>query len=368
MDSTAETSTVYAAAAGLSTGTANVYVNNAQATSLVIQPAASTTQAGVGSMFTVQAKDANNNDAYSTANVLLVSALGTMMFSTDNVNYSSTLSVTLNDGSANAYYRDTSMSAMPVTVTASSSGLTGGKAYETIVPNTAAILEAFSNYYAVAAGQWVTITAVVTDAYGNPIQGQWVTATAKPTAAPAAGVTTLSNTTNASGQITLYFKTSTTNDTDNYCIVNSSTLLGKTVTISGSGGATALSILPSPYSVGAGKTGTLYINTKDAGGYTTEPPANHTTELVYLPAGDPGNVFQFSADGINWATSTAVQLNTDGASQPVYVKSSAAGSYIADVIDENTVGQLTATNDTITVTTGYYVYVSPSTGLTATAA
>lgn len=364
MDSAAETSTVYAAAAGLSTGTATVYVNNAQVAALVINPATSTTQAGVGSLFTIQAKDANNNDAYSTASVQLVSASGTMMFSTDNTNYSSTLSVILNDGSASVYYRDTSMSAMPVTVTASSTGLTSGKAYETIVPNSAAILNAWSNYSAVPAGQWVTITAEITDAYGNPILGQWVTATALPQ--PGTTITASTNTTNASGEITIYFKTDTTADNENYCIVNSPGLLGKTVTISGSGAATHLSILPSPYSIGAGTTGLLYINAKDVDDYNADAPTGHTSELIYLPAGDAGNAFDFSIDGINWVTSTVVQLNTSGAGQ-VYVKSTVTGSYIADVIDEDTTGQLTAANDTITVTTGYYVYVSPSTPLTTTA-
>ncbi len=361
-DSAPETVTVTASASGVLSGSSVIYVNNSQASYLVIHPVTSTSAAGNPYAIALQAKDSSGNNAFSNSVVQVSSVSSTMKFSVDQTTWSQSLNVTLNNGSANLYYMDTIVgNSKTITAHDSAGALTDGKAYATIVAGQAAILSATSNKYSVPAGQWVTITAQVTDLYGNPIVGQWVTGTAMVQTGKTqnAAIASLSNTTNASGQITIFFKVSTdaTGSMD-YCVIDSPGLLGTTITISASAAATHLAFLPAPMSQGADKIGTLYINAKDANGY--DSPATVSPDYVTLTA-NSANVL-FSLDKINWGTTVIAALDSSGAAT-VYVKSHYTGTYTLTAHD----GHITDGTDTLTVVTGYFIMVSPSSNTTAAA-
>jgi hypothetical protein len=362
-DSVSNTATVTAAAPGLTPGVSTIYINNIPASYLVVQPVTSTAAAGAAYAIAVQAKDAGGNNAFSNNSVQVTSASGTMKFSVDQATWSQSLNVSLNNGRANLYYMDTVV-AGGVTMTAHdiSGAMTDGKGYATIVAGQAAILSAVSNKYSVAAGQWVTITAQVTDAYGNAIAGQWVTGTALVQTGKTqnALVSSTSNTTNAAGQVTIWFKVSTdaTGSMD-YCVINSPGLLGTTITISASAAAGHLAFLPAPMSEGADKIGTLYINAKDANGY--DSPATVSPDYVTVSANSANVVF--SLDKVTWSATVIPALDASGAAV-VYVKCHVLGTYTLTAHD----GHITDATDTLTVVTGYFISVLPSVNSNAAAA
>ena len=361
-DTAPETVTVTASASGISSGSSIIYVNNTQSSYLVIQPVTSTSAAGKPYAIALQAKDSSGNNAFSNSVVQVSSASSTMKFSLDQSIWSQTLGVTLNNGSAGLYYMDTIVgSGKTITAHDSAGVLTDGKAYATITAGQPALLSATANKDSVAAGQWVTITAQVTDLYGNPIAGQWVTGTAMVQTGKTqnAAIASLSNTTNASGQITIYFKVSTdATGSMNYCVINSPGLLGTTITISASAAATHLAFLPAPMSQGADKIGTLYINAKDANGY--DAPATVSPDYVTLTS-NSANVL-YSLDRTNWGTTVIATLDSGGAAT-VYVKSHYTGTYTLTAHD----GHITDGTDTLTAVTGYFILVSPSSNTTAAA-
>jgi hypothetical protein len=359
--------TATASAPSLASGTATINVNNNPASKLVILPPGSTAAAGSAVMITVQARDSSNNNANSNALVTLSSASGTMQFSLDNSAWAAAVSANLASGSLPLYYRDTA-AASNITITAhdQSTALTDGKGYATITTGAAAQLDATANLYAVTAGKWVTITASVTDAYGNPLANTWVSFTEMVQGGKTqdAAVTPAGNSTNASGIVIAVFKVSSdAAGSMNYCVVNTAGILGKTVTISASGTAGMLSFLPAPMSLGADKTGTLSINAKDANGYNAPAPAGHTLAAVY------SNVTSvvFSLDGINWYVSVTPTLNASGAAT-VDVKTHFTGTFYMTARDLNMgAGHLTDGANTLNVSTGYYVRVSPSANTAAAA-
>ncbi len=365
-DSTANTATVVASAPALTSGQATIYINNLPASYLQVQPLTSTAVAGEPVAITVQAKDIYGNNASSNALVLISSASSTMQFSIDRNIWNNTITATLNNGKLALFYKDTVM-AGNVTITAhdTSSVLTDGKGYATIIPAAPAILDAWANKYAVSAGQWVTITAQVTDIYGNPITPKWVTATAMVQSGKTqnAVVTSSTNTTNANGQVTFWFRVSSdASGSMNYCVINTPGLLGKTITISASGTADRLAFLPNPYSIGADKIGTLWINAKDPNGYNAPAPAGHENIHVYA---NNTNV-RFSLDGTNWYVSVTPTLNSSGEAV-VYVKCHYEGSYTLTAYDLNRTNPLTNGIGTLNITTGYFVRVLPSSSMTAPA-
>lgn len=373
-DSASGTATVTASATGLAPGTATINVNNSPAVKLVIVPQNSASTAGASVAFTVQAKDVSNNNANSNAAVHLSSASTTMYFSSDAANWYQTLDVNLISGSLPVYYRETKAGAN-VTITAHDNAalLSDGKGYATTAVGAAAFLDATANIYAVTAGRWVTITASVTDAYGNPVANRTITFTPMVQGGKtqdarlnnAADMISVSGTTDAQGKLIAWFKTSTDVDGSmNYCVVNTAGLLGKTVTISASDTAGRLSFLPNPMSLGADKIGVLNINAKDANGYNAPAPAGHEPTHIYA------NVTSvlFSIDnGLNWYVSVTPTLNSSGAAT-VNVKTHNTGTYYIMARDLNAgAGHLSDGANTLNVSTGYFVSVAPSAAATAAA-
>ncbi|HRU39501.1 MAG TPA: Ig-like domain-containing protein, partial [Candidatus Goldiibacteriota bacterium] len=368
-DFAANTATVTASAPGLSAGSALVYVNDAPAAKLSISPYLPSMRAGEPVRLTIQAKDSLNNNASSNASVKMTSASAEMLFSADKVSWHSSLDLTLALGTAYVWCRDTK-AALNVTITASDNAwsLEQGKAYASIYASAPASLSAWANIYSVQAGQWVTITAKVADSYGNPIADKWVSFTQMVQTGKTqnALVTPAGVSTNAQGEVTAYFRVSSDpTGSMNYCVVGSSGLIGTTVTISASGGAIRLSFLPAPMALGAGKTGTLYINAKDANGYNAPAPAGHEQVHVYAPV--TRMVFSLD-DGANWYYSVTPTLDASGAAQ-VKVKCGVTGTYFpVRAVDLNAgTGHLQDATNTITVSTGYYVKVMPDAAVNAAA-
>ena len=370
-DSVANTATVTAAAPALTSGQSTIYVNNAPATHLDVLPLNSTAVAGVPFKITIQAKDALNNNSSSNAAVTISSASATMRFSSDLLTWYTTLNANLVAGSASVYYRDTVVAAN-VTITAHdvSSALTDGKGYASITAAAPAVLTAESNLYAVNAGAWVTMTAHVADEFGNPINNKWVTFTPMVQTGrdqnarinDLAVMTVAGNSTNAQGQVIVWFKVSA--DTDgsmNYCVINTAGLLGTTLTISAASAATRLAFLPAPMSLGADKIGVLYINAKDVNGYNSPAPTGH--ELVAVYANVTSVVF--STDNINWYRSVTPTLDASGATV-VSVKTHFTGITYLTARDLNAgAGHLSDGANTLNVTTGYFIRVLPSGNTTA---
>ena len=357
-DTVANTATVYAQAPGLISDTAIIYINDAPAIYVDIQPVTSTTRAGEARVLTLQAKDAAGNNSFSNANVQLTSASSTMQFSTDLTYWYSTLNTTLNNGTGYVYYRDTKVG-QNITMTAQASGMTiTSKAYATITANDPAVLTAWADRYSVQAGQSVTITAQVTDIYGNAIAGKWVTFTAMVQTGRTqdASVTPAYGATNANGQITTVFKVSSdATGSMNYCVVNTDGILGTTVTISAGGTATRYAFLPSPIALGADKTIVLYINAKDNNGYNCPAGTGHQTVHIY---GNNTNV-QFSNDGGNtWYRSLTLTVDSSGQAT-CNVKSHYTGTYYLWGVDLNAAPYSPAYT-TMTVTEGLFLRVSPT--------
>ncbi|HPI04656.1 MAG TPA: Ig-like domain-containing protein, partial [Candidatus Goldiibacteriota bacterium] len=102
VDTTANTATVTGIATAMTSGTSTVYVNNAPADHLVISPLSSTTQAGVPYPITVQAKDINGNNAFSSALVNITRPIlnTTMEFSENLSVWASSLATNLKSGAA----------------------------------------------------------------------------------------------------------------------------------------------------------------------------------------------------------------------------------------------------------------------------
>ncbi len=112
---------------------------------------------------------------------------------------------------------------------------------------------------------------------------------------------------------------------------------------------------------------TIYLNAKDAGNYNAPATAGHTNVFIYVtqPAGI-SNVFFSANGGVNWYNSVTATLDTSGAAQ-VNVKSHFPGTYVLKGMDTNAVTQLAPASATLTVSTAYYVSVSPSTAINASA-
>jgi hypothetical protein len=368
-DTNANTATVQAAVAGLSGSSCTVYVNDAAGTSLAMIPGAATFKAGAVSTLTVQAKDSAGNNTFANDSVQLSSASSTMMFSQDGINYSQSLAADLSNGRLDVYYYDTVVAAN-VTLTVQAAGYASGKAYMTTITGDPAVLNASSNKYAVIAGGSVTITAQITDAYGNPVADKFITFTAQvENGNENAVIVPAGNSTNAQGQVTVVFWTKSGSAAENYAIINSTGLLGKTLTISGASpaGAAKYNFLPDPLGVGADNAGTLFVNAKDAGGYNSPAPSGHTSVYVYVtfPAGSTNVNFSING-GINWYNSVTATLDTSGSAQ-VLVKSHFPGTYNFWGADINPVTPLLPAFSTFTVSTSYFVSVTPNTQVTATA-
>ncbi len=357
-DSVANTATVTAAAPSLTSDTATVYVNNAPALYIEIQPITSTTQAGEARIITIQAKDEGGNNAFSNVDVLLTSASSTMQFSTDLTYWYASLNTALNNGTAYVYYRDTKVGTN-VTITAEATGMTiTGKTYATIIPNSPANLTAWADKYSVSAGESVTITAQVTDIYGNAIAGKWVSFTAMVQTGKTqdAQVTPLYGATNANGQITTVFKVSSdASGSMNYCVVNTDGILGTTVTISAGGVATRYAFLPSPISLGADKTIILFINAKDGNGYNTPAGSGHENVHIY---GTNENVLFSYDNGINWYKDLTLTVDSSGQAT-CNVKCHYTGTYYLWGRDLNA-SPYSPAYTTMTVTEGLFLRVSPT--------
>ena len=366
-DTVSETVTVQASASGITAAQAVVYVNNAPGVTLSILPLTSTAQAGNSRALTVLALDSSGNNTYQSGSILLDSISPTIRFSMDGSNYSKPLAAAMTNGRADVYCLETTAGAN-VTVTAAGAGLVSGMAYLTTVPGPAAILNGSSNKYSVAAGQSVTITASITDIYGNGVSGKFITFTAQ--AEGGAGDIVISpsgNSTNSSGQVSVVFRTKSTTAAQNYCIINSTGLLGKTIIISGSTTATSYAILPNPAAAGAGKVTSMFLNAKDTLGYNAPASAGHSNVYLYVtqPAGT-SNVFFSSNGGINWYNSVTVTLDSSGAAQ-FDILSNVPGTYVIRGTDTSAVTPLTPARVTFTVSTAYYVKVSPLAAVNAPA-
>ena len=357
-DTVANIVQIQAEAPSLQTGYATIYINNAPAAYLEISPLTSTVKAGEPYILTIQAKDQSGNNASSNASIVISSASSSMEFSLDKSIWYSTLNTNLNNGTAYVYYRDIYVGEN-ITITADASGMTiPGKSYATIIPNDPAILDGWADRYSVSAGESVTITAKITDIYGNPIENKWVSFTPMVQSGKTqdAYVTPGGNSTNSNGEVTTIFTVSTdTSGSMNYCVINSEGLLGKTITISAGGVADHLAFLPSPMSLGADKIGLLFVNVKDGNGYNTPAPTGHENIHIYA---DNSNVLFSNDNGNTWHSSITVTVNASGEAT-VNVKCHYEGSYMLTGEDIAT-SPLSPASTTLTVTTGYFLRISPS--------
>jgi len=358
-DATANTATVSASAASLLPDNSILYINDAPVSYVTIQPQNSITRAGDACRITLQAKDMYGNNTFSNTNVFLSSSSNTMQFSSDSVNWYSTFNTGLNNGTGYLYFRDTKV-ANNITITAQPSGITvSAKAYATIIPNTPAILDAWADRYSVPAGQSVTITALVTDIYGNAIAGKWVTFTAMVQTGRTqnAYVAPLYGMTDANGRVSTVFTVSTDpQGSMNYCVVNTDGVLGKTVTISTTGGtATRYAFLPNPISTGADKIVLLFINAKDNNGYNC--PAGSGHENVHIYANNTNVLFSYDG-GINWYKDLTLTVDANGQAT-CNVKSHYPGTYYLWGRDLNLTPYAPAYT-TMTVTEGLFLRVSPT--------
>ena len=205
----------------------------------------------------------------------------------------------------------------------------------------------------------LSITAKLTDIYGNPVSGHAITFAAlsnggTPYSCPA------SSNTDATGQTTVSYTCGAVADSMNYCVVNSAGVVGTTVIIYVANTATKIVPNPNPMSVGAGIAGLLNIDTEDGGNYNAPPAATHMTFTA------AANVnLQYSSDGITWLplnTAYTIEVNSSGYAL-MYLKSPAVGSYNFNITDNNGTGPLTTGNEVVNVTTGYYIHVSPAASL-----
>jgi hypothetical protein len=270
-------------------------------------------------------------------------------------------------GRADFYCYDTKVGS-GVAITARSAGLTPGTAYFTTTAGNASLLSGSAGNYSVIAGQSVTITAVVTDSYGNPVSNQFVTFTAQVEGGSGDALITTpnGNSTNAAGQVTAVFRTKSTTADLNYVIINSGSLLGTTITISGSAAAAFYSFLPSPLSGGANQVSSLFINAKDSGGFNAPAPG-HSGVFVSVTYPASSTAVYFSVDsGTTWYNSVTATLDASGAKQ-LLVKSHIPGTYYIVGSDTASTGDLIPVSTTFTVSTAYYISVSPSTSASANA-
>ncbi|MCE5301263.1 MAG: Ig-like domain-containing protein, partial [Spirochaetia bacterium] len=369
VDSEPNTAVITVAAPGVATAYGTIYINNSPSVSLIAAPQADNAAAGTAKIFTVASLDYAGNNSHYTGAVTITSASSTMRFSTNGKDYGSSIVRNMVDGRLDIYCYDT-VAASNVTVTVASSGLTPAVLYRTTVASTPAMLDGWPDRYSVVAGQSVTITAKITDAFGNPVAGRFITFTAQVQNGNGDSVLTPSgNSTNAQGVVTVVFRTKSTEAAYNYCIMNAVGLLGKTVTISAAdpAGAVLYSFQPKPMSLGADKSAVLYISSKDSGGYNSPAPTNHNNVFVYtvMPAGNTGVAFS-SNGGMNWYTGVTITLDSAGMGQ-VLLKSHFPGTYYLKGIDTNSIGSLTPAGTTLTVSTAYYARVLPVTGQSAPA-
>jgi len=358
-DATAGSVTITAQAQNLSNGTSLAMINNAAVDHLTILPPSSTTVAGVPCSLTLFARDASDNNTYSTAGYTLTSSSPTIQRSTDNgATWQSSVAASLSNGQDFVLYRDTIVSS-GTTITATSTGITGGVAYATITPAAPALLTAWSALVAVSPpGASTTITARVTDAYGNRIVGKTVTfaATAQNgTASMSWG----SAVTDANGECISHLRTSTQAG-NNYVVVGSTGLQSFTVTVSGSQSATSLLLLPNPMSMPADQPRTMYIRsiyTNAGQNYYAPPPVGHNQVLLY----STGFTMQFSINGgANYYNSVTATLDAGGYCE-VLIRNHVPGTYTVTGRETNMVaGHLADDTDVVTVSTGYFLSLSPS--------
>lgn len=396
-DTTAAAVTITASVKGLTSGQAYIYVTNASAGRLSIKPVTSTASAGASFTAVVQALDAYGNSAASNASVTISSARGAadnMLFSSDNSTWSAALTVTLASGRANIYCKDTAAGWTTITAQDAAGTLTKAEGYAVITPGVASLLSAWSNSYAVTAGTVVTITAKVTDAYGNmviPVPGSAVSGVFKYvsfTAMAQSGSSYVSATTASSwasawmtkstdynytvdGYVVIYYKT-TAVQAMNYCVISANTdlgILGTTVTISVAGGsANRLAFSPAPMAISASRstgtasatgdrTGLITIYSKywdGSNAYPASPPANRR---VTVTAGS--SYLYFSATGGSpWANTAYVDLNDSGEAT-VNVKCHNMGMYFPVSAVSGVLNTGWAFNPTtITVASAYYIDVT----------
>jgi hypothetical protein len=366
-DTTAGTATVSALSSAMTSASAVVYINNALATSISLTPSSTASSAGTAVTMTAWAMVSNGVNGYCTNLVTISSASPTMEFSQDGMNYSHSLTMYFSGGRADFYCYDTKVGS-GVAITARSAGLTPGTAYFTTTAGNASLLSGSAGNYSVIAGQSVTITAVVTDSYGNPVSNQFVTFTAQVEGGSGDALITTpnGNSTNASGQVTAVFRTKSTTADLNYVIINSGSLLGTTITISGSAAAAFYSFLPSPLSGGANQVSSLFINAKDSGGFNAPAPG-HSGVFVSVTYPAASTAVYFSGDsGTTWYNSVTATLDASGAKQ-LLVKSHIPGTYYIVGSDTASTGDLIPVSTTFTVSTAYYISVSPSTSASANA-
>jgi hypothetical protein len=366
VDTSAGTSTISAVSAGLTSASCTAYINNAPASAISITPSNPSSRAGVPVTMTAWAVDSSGNNSYYTNTVAFFSASPTMMFSQDGVNYFQSLMMNMSDGRADFYCYDTKVGSN-VTVTAQSSGLAAGTAYFTTIAGNAVMLNGYASNYSVLAGQSVTITAVVTDSYGNPVMNTFVIFTAQVEGGLGDSLLTpAGNSTNASGQAAVIFRTKSTSPDINYVIMNSNLLLGKTIAISGSGAAASYAFSPSPLAAGADQPTSLFVNARDSGGFNAPAPGHGGVYVsVTYPAGST-NVFFSSDSGNNWYNNVTATLDASGSAQ-LFVKSHIPGAYSVVGADINSTGSLLPASTTLTVSTAYYISVSPATAASANA-
>ncbi len=366
-DTTPGDAMVTASAALLTSGSAVVHVNDSPAKFLSIIPVTQTAKAGNQGLFTIRSLDASGNNCFSTDSVFVTPTSATMMFSLNGNFYYSSITATLIDGRADVYYKDTKVG-VNVTVTAKAAGYTDGKAYFTTIANDPAILDGWSDKYAVTAGQSVTITAKITDLYGNAIAGKFITFTAQVEGGLGdSAITPSGNSTNASGLVTVVYRTKSSSAAQNYCIINSTGLLGKTLTIAGSTAAVAFSFLPNPLALGADINGTLYINAKDTNGYNAPPGTGHSDIYVYVtsPAGSM-SIFFSKNSGASWFNSLTTTVDSGGSAQ-LLVRSHVPGTYVLMGIDTNSVTPMAPAGSTLTVSTSHFISITPSAASSAQA-
>jgi adhesin/invasin len=338
-DTTAETVT-YAATIGASTilATASVAFTPGAATHLGVTPPASAT-AGSAFSVTVTALDAHGNTATAYAGTVhftssdgqaVLPANYTFVPGTDAGTHTFSSAVTLKTAGSKS-----------VTATDAVTGTINGSASVTV--STAAASAAASTVGAspasvVADGATAsTVTATITDAYGNPIAGKTVTLAKS---GGSSTITTVSGTTNASGQATFTVKDAVA-ETTTYTATDATDAVAVTQTASvtflpGTPTAGASTVSASPASVLADgtTTSTVTVTLKDAN-------ANAV----------PGKTVTLAA-GSGSSTIVTVTGVTDASGQATFTVKDAAVEAVTYTATDTTDAVTVAQTATVTFTLG----------------
>ena len=246
-----------------------------------------------------------------------------------------------------------------ITITAQA-GMGSGTAYANITANDPYLLEGWANKYTVVVtgNRAVTVTAKVTDYYGNPVANKWVgfipyaqsgTSTVNPT----------SGYTDANGLLNTWF-TASNKAGWNYVGITSTALQGVTLAITGTNGnANAINILPRPMSLGAMKSGLININGwRTADALNAAYPSGH--ENIYVSSSSANVRFSYD-NGNTWVPNLTIRANDSGGIT-LNVRSSTVGSNIIITAHDVNSPPIVVSDGTTTlnVTEGLFLRMSPA--------